>query len=92
MFKLQYYLLILTFSLVYKNQKKQIKIYPPCPPPPPAVAKAQRLALGILQGRGLNSLLGNKDEPIFRGYVLTDQPELLVYLLQAVSVDTNSLD
>ena len=24
------------------------------------------------------SLLGNKDEPIFRGYVLPDQPEFLV--------------
>ena len=50
-----------------------------CPPcPSPAVATAQRLALGILQGRGGISLLGNEDELIFRGHVLTDQPELLV--------------
>ena len=27
--------------------------------------------------RGI-SLLGNEDEPIFRGYVLPDQPELLI--------------
>ena len=47
---------------------------PPCPP----VATALRLALGVLQGRGGISLLGNKDEPIFRGHVLPDQPELLV--------------
>ena len=45
---------------------------------PLPVATAQRLALGILQGRGGISLLGNEDEPIFRGHVLTDQPELLV--------------
>ena len=63
---------------------------PPSPSPP--VATAQRLALGILQGREGISLLGNEDEPIFRGHVLTDQPELFGYLLQAVSVDTNSLD
>ena len=51
---------------------------PPPPPPPPPVATAQRLALGILQGRGGISILGNEDEPIFRGHVLTDEPELLV--------------
>ena len=39
---------------------------------------ALRLALGVLQGRGGISLLGNEDEPIFRGHVLPDQPELLV--------------
>ena len=39
---------------------------------------ALRLALGILQGRGGISLLGNEDEPIFRGHVFPDQPELLV--------------
>ena len=50
---------------------------PPLAPHPP-VATAQRLALGILQGRGGISLLGNEDEPVFRGHVLTDQPELLV--------------
>ena len=44
------------------------------------MATAQRLALGILQGRGGISLLGNEDELIFRGHVLTDQPELLVVL------------
>ena len=42
------------------------------------MATALRLALGILQGRGGISLLGNEDEPIFRGHVLPDQPELLV--------------
>ena len=81
MFKLQYYLLILTFSRVYKNQKSNIKIIGGgggiCHPPPPVVT-ALRLALGILQGRGGISLLGNEDEPIFRGHVLPDQPELLV--------------
>ena len=47
-----------------------------CPSlPNPPVATALRLALGILQGI---SLLGNEDEPIFRGHVLPDQPELLV--------------
>ena len=42
------------------------------------MATALRLALGILQGRGGISLLDNEDEPIFRGHVLPDQPELLV--------------
>ena len=81
MFKLQYYLLILTFSRVYKNQKSNIKIMGgqmPRLPPPPQVATAQRLAHGNLQGRGGISLLGNEDEPVFQGHVLTDQPELLV--------------
>ena len=81
MFKLQYYLLILTFSRVYKNQKSNIKIIGgrKCPSlPNPPVATALRLALGILQGRGGISLLGNEDEPIFRGHVLPDQPERLV--------------
>ena len=88
MFKLQYYLLILTFSRVYKNQKSNIKImgeganaplspHPPVPTPTP-MAMAKRLAFGILQGRGGISLLGNEDEPVFRGHVLTDQFELLV--------------
>ena len=36
------------------------------------MATALRLALGILQGRGGISLLGNEDEPIFRGHVLPD--------------------
>ena len=40
--------------------------------------KCYRLALGILPGRGGTSLLGNEDEPIFRGYVLPNQPEFLV--------------
>ena len=31
-----------------------------------------------LARKGGNSLLGNGDEPIFRGYVLPDQPEFLV--------------
>ena len=31
-----------------------------------------------LARKGELSVLGNKDEPIFRGYVLPDQPELLV--------------
>ena len=78
MFKLQYYLLILTFSRVYKNQESNIKLWGGGGLPLPPVATAQRLALGILQGRGGISLLGNEDEPIFRGHVLTDQPELLV--------------
>ena len=65
MLKLQYYLLILTFSRVYKNQKSNNKL-------------SYKLSLGILQGRGGISLLGNEDEPIFRGHVLPDQPEILV--------------
>ena len=68
MFKLQYYLLILTFSRVYKNQKSNIKIMgganAPLAPQPPVVT-AQRLALGILQGRRGINLLGNEDEPVF---------------------------
>ena len=64
----------------------------PLPPPPP-VATALRLALGILQGRGGISLLGNEDEPIFRGHVLPDQPELLVIFYKLFhAVKTNSLD
>ena len=39
--------------------------------------KVYRLALGNLRERGI-SLLGNEDEPIFSGYVLSDQPEFLV--------------
>ena len=80
MFKLQYYLLILTFSRVYKNQRNNIKIIGErgkCPLAHP-VATALRLALEILQGRGGISLLDNEDEPIFRGHVLPDQPERLV--------------
>ena len=42
------------------------------------------IALGMLGGRGGISLLRNEDKPIFRGYALPDQPELLV---QAVSVN-----
>ena len=38
------------------------------------------------------SLLGDEDEPTFRGYVPPDQPEFFGYLLQAVSLKTNSLD
>ena len=37
-----------------------------------------RLALGILQGGGGISRLGNEDKPIFSGYVRPDQPEFLV--------------
>ena len=37
------------------------------------------------------SLLGNENELISRGYVLPDQPEFFIYLLQAVLVKTNSL-
>ena len=33
-----------------------------------------------LASKGVISLLGNKDGPIFRGYVLPDQPEILVIL------------
>ena len=80
MFKLPYYLLILTFFRVYKNQKNNIKIIGEggkCPLAHP-VATALRLALGILQGKGGISLLDNEDEPIFRGHVLPDQPQLLV--------------
>ena len=69
MFKLQYYLLVLTFSRVYKNKTNSIKIiggggggkYPLANP----VATALRLALGILQGRGGIPPLDNEDEPIF---------------------------
>ena len=43
-----------------------------------SVAIALRLALGIFQRSGEISLLGNEDEPIFRGHVLPDQPELLL--------------
>ena len=68
MFKLQYYLLILTFSRVYKNKKNNIKIIGggggTCPFAYP-VATALRLALGILQGRGGISPLDNEDESIF---------------------------
>ena len=80
MFKLQYYLLILPFSRVYKNKKKHIKIIEEggkCPLAHPG-ATALRLALGILQERGGIFLLDIEDEPIFRGHVLPDQPELLV--------------
>ena len=42
------------------------------------------------EGGGI-SLLGNEDQPIFRGYkVLPDQPEFLDIFLQAISVKTNS--
>ena len=67
MFKLQYYLLVLTFSRVYKNKKTVSKLlggggkYPLANP----MATALRLALGILQGRGGISPLDNEDEPIF---------------------------
>ena len=89
MFILQYYLLMLTFSRVYKNQKSNIKIMGgganALLAPHPPVATAQRLALGILQGRGGISLLGNEDEPVYRGHVLTDQPELLVIFTSCFS-------
>ena len=68
MFKLQYYLLILTFSRVYKNKKAISKLLGggggECLLAHP-VATALRLALGILQGRGGISPLDNEDEPIF---------------------------
>ena len=54
----------------------------PLASPLPPVATSQRLALEILQGRGGISLLGNADEPVFRGHVLTDQPELFYKLFQ----------
>ena len=56
------------------------------------MATAQRLALGILQGRGGISLLGDEDEPVFRGHVLTDQPELLVIFYKLFQLTQNSLD
>ena len=88
MFKLQYYLLILTFPEFIKIKKAISKLLggqmPSCPPPPP-VATALRLALGILQGRGGISLLGNEDERIFRGHVLPEQPELLVIFYKLLS-------
>ena len=68
MFKLQYYLLVLTFSRVYKNKKTISKLlggggkYPLAHP---VATTALRLALGILQGRGGISPLDNEDEPIF---------------------------
>ena len=90
---MQCYLLILTFSRVYKNQTSNIKIMGGANaplalhhPPPPPVATAQRLALGILQRMGGISLLGNEDEPVFRGHVLTDQPELLVIFYKLFQV------
>ena len=68
MFKLQYYLLVLTFSRVYKNKKQYQNYwgggggkYPLAHP----VATAMRLARRILQGRGGISPLDNEDEPIF---------------------------
>ena len=69
MFKLQYYLLVLTFSRVYKNKKTISKLlggggggkYPLAHP----VATPLRLALEILQRRGGISPLDNEDEPIF---------------------------
>ena len=36
------------------------------------------------------SLLGNEDEPIFRGYVSPDHPQFLVIFQKAISVKTNS--
>ena len=81
MFKLQCYLLILTFSRVYKNKKKYQNYWEgeggKCSLAHP-VATAPRLALGILKGRGGIPPLDNEDEPIFSGHVLPDQPELLV--------------
>ena len=67
MFKLLYCLLILTFSRVYNNKKKQYQNYWGGGDMPLAhpVVTAQRLALGILQGRGGISPLDNEDEPIF---------------------------
>ena len=74
MFKLQYYSLILTFSRVYKNKKKQYENYwggsvvleqgRRCPFAHP-VATALTLALRILHRRGGISPLDNEDEPIF---------------------------
>ena len=55
MFKLQYYLLILTFSRVYKNQKGIIKI----------IGGGGKCPLALPPGRGGISLLGNEDEPVF---------------------------
>ena len=51
-----------------------------------------RLALEILRGRGeFLNCMGNEDEPIFRGNVLQIRLNF-GYLLQAVSIRTNSLD
>ena len=43
--------------------------------------------------KGGISLLGTEDEPIFRAYVLPDQPELLVIFYKLFHLrKTNSLD
>ena len=90
MFKLQYYLLILTFSRVYKIKRATSKLLEggggggECP-----LATALRLALRILQGRRGISLLGNEDEPIFRGHVIPDQPELLVIFYKLFQLRQN---
>ena len=61
-----------------------------CPSlPSPPVATALRLALGILQGRGGVSLLGNEGERIFRGHVLPDQPEYLVIFYKLFQLKEN---
>ena len=36
--------------------------------------------------KGGLSLLANKDEPIFRGYILPDQPEFFVIFFKLLSV------
>ena len=68
MFKLRYYLLILTFPEFIKIKKNNIKIIGgeggKCPLAHP-VATALRLALGILQGRRGIPPLDNEDEPVF---------------------------
>ena len=68
MFKLQYYLLVLTFSRVYKN-KKQYQNYwgggggklPPCPPSGDGTETCSR----NLARKGRNFSMDNEDEPIF---------------------------
>ena len=40
--------------------------------------KCLQICYQYVARKGGISLLGNEDEPIFRGYVLPDQPELLV--------------
>ena len=45
----------------------------------------------LLESCEEGGILGNEDEPIFRGYVLPDQPEFLV-IFYKLPVKTSSLD
>ena len=51
---------------------------PPLSPPPLPSGDGTETCSRNLARKGGISLLGNEDEPIFRGHVLPDQPELLV--------------